>query len=62
MGRNLLDLRRQQVFGRLEIEARLNVHPERSAGLEELAEPQRGIGRDGLFFVRDAFDLGARHV
>ena len=41
VGRNPLDLRREHVFSRLEIEARLNVHPERSAGLEELAEPQR---------------------
>jgi hypothetical protein len=46
--RDLLDLRREHVFGRFEIEARLNVHPERSAGLEEFAEPQRGVGRDGL--------------
>ena len=50
------------VFGRFEIEACLNVHPERSAGLEEFAEPQRGVGRNGLFFARDAFDPGARHV
>jgi hypothetical protein len=37
--RDLLDLRREHVFGHFEIEARLNVHPERTAGLEELAEP-----------------------
>jgi hypothetical protein len=49
--RNLSELRREQVFGRFEIEARLNVDPERSAGLEELAEPQRGIGRNRLFFA-----------
>src|SRR6202167_6086954 len=60
--RNLLDLRREHVFGRFEIKARLNVHPERSAGLEELAEPQRGVGCHGLFFARDAFDPGTRHV
>jgi hypothetical protein len=46
--RDLLDLRRERVFGRFEIEARLNVHPERSAGLEELAEPQRGVGLTGF--------------
>ena len=39
--RNLLDLRCEHVFGRFEIKTRLNVHPERSAGLEELSEPQR---------------------
>jgi hypothetical protein len=59
---NFLDLRREQVFGRFKIEARLNVHPERTAGLEELAEPQRGVGRDGLFFACDAFNSGTRHV
>jgi hypothetical protein len=32
----------EHVFGRFEIKTRLNVHPERSAGLEELSEPQRG--------------------
>jgi hypothetical protein len=47
VGRDLLDLRREHVFGRFEIETRLNVHPERSAGVEELAESQRGIGRNG---------------
>ena len=56
--RDLLDLRRERVFGGFEIEARLNVHPERSAGLEEFAEPERGVGRNGLFFARDAFDPG----
>jgi hypothetical protein len=25
------------------------MHPERSAGLEEFAEPQRGVGGHGLF-------------
>ena len=60
--RDLLDLRREHVFGGFEIEARLNVHPERSAGLEEFAEPQRGVRRNGFFFARDAFDTGARHV
>src|SRR4051794_12480181 len=47
--RNLPDLWRKHVFGGFEIEARLTVHPERGAGLEELAEPQCGIGRNGLF-------------
>ena len=60
--RDLLDLRRERVFGRFEIEACLNVHPERSAGLEELAEPQRGVGRNGLFFACNAFDPGTRYV
>lgn len=41
MGRDLADLRRKHVFGRLEIDARLNVHPECTAGLEELAEQKR---------------------
>jgi hypothetical protein len=62
VGRNLLDLRREHVFGCFEIEARLNVHPERGAGFEELAEPQRGVGGHGLLFARDAFDLGTRYV
>ena len=48
VGRNPLDLRREQVFGRFEIEARLHVHPERSAGFEKLAEPERGVGRNGF--------------
>src|SRR3954465_3643466 len=60
--RDLPDLRRERVFGRFEIEARLNVHPERSASLEEFAEPQRSVGGHGLFFARDAFDPGAWHV
>jgi len=60
--RNLPDLRRERVLGRFEIEACLYIHPERSAGLEKLAEPWRGIGRNGLFFACDAFDPGARHV
>jgi hypothetical protein len=30
--------------------------------IEEFAEPQRGVGRNGLFFARDAFDPGTRHV
>jgi hypothetical protein len=47
--RDLPDLRREHVFGRFEIEARLNAHPERSAGLKELAEPQRGVGRNWFF-------------
>jgi hypothetical protein len=50
--RDLPDLRREHVFGGFEIEARLHVDPERSAGLEELAEPQRGVGGDGFFFAR----------
>jgi hypothetical protein len=62
VGRDLLDLRRERAFGCSEIEARLNVHPERSAGLEEFAEPQRSVGRNELFFARDAFDPGARQV
>ena len=62
VGSNLLDLRREHIFGRFEIVARLNVHPERRTGLEELAEPQRGVRRNGLFFARDAFDPGTRHV
>jgi hypothetical protein len=33
-----------------------------AAGPEEFAEPQRGVGRHRLFFARDAFDPGARHV
>jgi len=45
--RDLLDLRRERVFGCFEIEVGLNVHPERSAGLEEFAELQRGAGRNG---------------
>jgi hypothetical protein len=53
--RDLLDLWHEHVFGRFEIEARLNVHPERSAGLEEFAEPQGGVGVTG-FSSRDAFD------
>jgi hypothetical protein len=57
---DLLGLRREHIFGRLEIEAGLNVHPERGAGFEEFAEPERGVGRNGLFFARDAFDPGAR--
>jgi hypothetical protein len=40
---------RERVFSCFEIEARPYVHPERSAGLEELAEPQCGIGRYRLF-------------
>jgi hypothetical protein len=58
--RDLLDLRRERVFGRFEIEARLNVHPERSARVEEFAEPRRGVGRNGLLFARDALDPGMR--
>ena len=38
---------------RFEIATRLNVHPERSAGLEEFAEPQRSVGGDRLVFARD---------
>ena len=57
----LLDLRREHVFGRLEIVARLNVHPERSAGLEEFASRSAVSAVTG-FSSRDAFDPGARHV
>ena len=56
------DLRREHTFGRFEIVARLNVHPERGASLEEFAEPQRGVGRHRLFFARDPLDPGPRHV
>jgi hypothetical protein len=45
---DLPDLRREDVFGRFEIEPRLHVHPKRAAGLEELAEPQRGVGGHGF--------------
>src|SRR6266568_6461839 len=62
VGRDLLDLWCEHVFGRFEIEARLHVHPERSASLEEFAEPQRGVRRDWLFFARNALDPGARYV
>jgi len=44
--RDLPDLRREHVFGGFEIEACPNVHPERSVGLEEFAEPQRGVGNN----------------
>jgi hypothetical protein len=64
--RDLPDLRREHVFGGFEIEARLHVHPERAAGLEELAEPQRGVGGRGfssramrLIWVRGTFSAAA---
>ena len=62
VGRDFPDLRRERVFGRFEIEARLNVHSERRTGVEELPKSQRSVGRHRLFLARDALDPGARHV
>jgi hypothetical protein len=60
--RDLLDLRGQRIFRGFKIETRLTIHPERSAGLEELAKPQCRVGRHRLFFARDTFDPRARRI
>ena len=61
VSRDLLDLLPEHILRRFQIVTRLDVYPERAASLEELAEPQRGVGRHGLFLARDAFDAGARN-
>jgi hypothetical protein len=45
VGGDLLDLRRERVFGRFEIEARLNVHPERSKRSPHERSDMRGLLR-----------------
>ena len=62
MGFDLGDLRCDFVGRRLEIELRLDVHPERRRGAEELAETKRGVGGDGRLLAGHPLDAGARHA